>query len=99
MTQACYNWKSANIGSDRIDIHPKDPLYKNGKYYIGVMPYRTGINTFFIKLILIDASKITASLFPILRSGGARLQFCEPIKDPKKLVKKHLINKSLIEPI
>lgn len=57
VNQQSYIWKSANIGHDRIDIHPEDPKYTLGRYYIGVMPYRTGLNTFYVSLVLVDASK------------------------------------------
>ncbi|CDW84668.1 sam-dependent methyltransferase [Stylonychia lemnae] len=53
-----YQWKSANIGSDRIDVHPQDPKYKIGRYYLGANPYRVGINKFYVSLTLIDAKKV-----------------------------------------
>ena len=58
VNQATYQWKSANIGSDRIDVHPHYPNYKLGRYYVGALPCREGINTFYISLNLIDASKL-----------------------------------------
>ena len=62
-----YIWRSANIGADRIDIQPTDPqfTYKGDDeeggdpayYFIGVMPYREGVNTMMVSLTLIEASK------------------------------------------
>jgi hypothetical protein len=56
-------WRSANIGPDRIDINPIDPNYRlnlddgPAYYFIGVMPYLSGINTMIVSLTLIEASK------------------------------------------
>lgn len=57
VSSSIYQWKSANIGKDRIDIHPQDPKFKIGRYYVGVMPYREGLNTVWVQLVIIDASK------------------------------------------
>jgi hypothetical protein len=40
-----------------VDIHPKDLKYKEGDYYIGVMPYRKGLNTFSTKVSITEAGK------------------------------------------
>jgi len=35
-------WKSNNIGPDKVVIHPSDPGFKLGEYYVAVMSYREG---------------------------------------------------------
>ena len=66
VSQASYMWKSANIGHDRIDIQPQDSKFKLGRYYIGAMPYRNGLNTFFVSLTLTDASKTNFYIFSLM---------------------------------
>ena len=65
VSQINYQWRSANIGPDRIDIPPTNSKNKEDgnevfpKYYfIGVWPYRTGMNTMRVQLTLLEASKI-----------------------------------------
>lgn len=41
-----YTWKSTNIGADKLQIHPEDPEYHEGDYYIGILAYKQGLNTF-----------------------------------------------------
>jgi Histone methylation protein DOT1 len=41
-----YTWKSTNIGPDKLQIHPEDPEYEPGEYYIGIYAYKPGLNTF-----------------------------------------------------
>lgn len=60
-----YDWKSANIGPDRIEINTADPKYRAlmeedggpAYYFIGVMPFREGLNMMNVQLTLIEASK------------------------------------------
>jgi hypothetical protein len=57
-------WRSANIGPDRIDINPSDQNYRlslddgPAYYFIGVMPYLSGLNSMMVSLTLIEASKV-----------------------------------------
>lgn len=57
-----YHWRSANIGPDRIDIQATDPHFRElqmdggpSYYFIGVLPYSTGLNTMLVSLTLLDA--------------------------------------------
>jgi hypothetical protein len=61
-----YDWRSANIGADMIEINPADPKYRDkvqdhggpGYFFIGVMPFFKGLNTMNVHLTLIEASNI-----------------------------------------
>jgi hypothetical protein len=83
VTMTRYDWRSANIGPDRIEVNTADPKFRASMedggpayYFIGVMPYREGLNTMNVSLTLIEASKIS-SIYTIracsctyLRSGS-----------------------------
>lgn len=49
VTQDNYVWKSANIGADRVEIHPSDEHFTLGTYYVGVFAFKPGLNTFRIR--------------------------------------------------
>ena len=66
ITLTKYDWRSANIGPDRIEVNTADPKFRAtmddggpAYYFIGVMPYREGLNTMNVQLTLIEASKIS----------------------------------------
>lgn len=60
-----YDWRSANIGPDRIEVYTSDPKFRAKMledggpvyYFIGVFPYFKGLNTMNVQLTLIEASK------------------------------------------
>jgi hypothetical protein len=60
-----YDWRSANIGPDRIEVNTSDSKFKAKMeedggpvyYFIGVLPYFKGHNTMNVQLTLIEASK------------------------------------------
>lgn len=58
VTQENYMWKSTNIGGDKLEIHPSDPNYKPGLYYIGVLAYKPNTNVFTVKADLSPASPL-----------------------------------------
>lgn len=39
-----YDWKSENIGADSVVIYPDDHRFKIGKFFIAVVPFRSGLN-------------------------------------------------------
>ena len=60
VTKEDYVWKSTNVGSDRIDIHPLDPNNRGsgtGTYTIGVYGYRDR-NEFDLSLTFSDPDPI-----------------------------------------
>jgi hypothetical protein len=50
--KAVYMWKSTQVGRDRVDIHPSDPLATPGRYIIGVFGY--GPLTDFVLLVTLS---------------------------------------------
>jgi hypothetical protein len=71
-----YDWRSALIGPDRIDITPSDPKFRlkaeNGNgpalYFIGVMPFAPGFNTMMVSLTLTEASKLLLNEINFIRT-------------------------------
>jgi hypothetical protein len=61
-----YDWRSALIGPDRVDITPQDPKFRMKAddgvnpciYFIGVMPFVEGFNTMMVSITLTEASKL-----------------------------------------
>lgn len=58
VTQENYMWKSTNIGGDKLEIHPSDPNYKPGVYYIGILAYKPNMNVFTVRADLAPASPL-----------------------------------------
>ena len=54
-----YLWKSTNIGSDRLEIHPTDDAFTPGTYSVGVYAYKPGLNTFKVRLETRSAAPMT----------------------------------------
>jgi hypothetical protein len=81
-------WKSTNIGADKLEIHPTDPNFLSGTYYIGVFAYKPGLNTFKVTAAYAHANDIvdladsyTGEIpewsyfkFPIQHPGESRIE-------------------------
>jgi hypothetical protein len=59
VSQEIYTWKATNVGSNRLDIHPEDDSFIPGDYYIGILAYRPGLNTFRIRVDYQDTPEYT----------------------------------------
>jgi hypothetical protein len=49
VSQESFVWKSTNIGPDKLEIHPDDPRFCAGTYFVGIYAYRSCLNTFAVK--------------------------------------------------
>ena len=78
VTQENYTWKSTNIGADKLQIHPDDPKYVPGTYYIGVLAYKTGLNTFKVTVELQSAPEST----DLEKSWEGEVEECKYFKFP-----------------
>lgn len=86
--QESFTWKSTNIGPDKLEIHPNDPKFTPGTYYVGIYAYRTGLNTFTVKAeysLALPQIELEGSYtgvledwmyfrFPIENAGDSRLE-------------------------
>jgi len=52
-------WKATNIGGNKLEILPSDPLYTAGVYYIGIFAYAPNMNLFTVKAELTAVSPVT----------------------------------------
>jgi len=81
-------WKSNNIGSNKIELHPFDPNFVPGVYYIAVHGYKPGDNTFKLTVnqapvhAIINLSSEWSGViekteffqFPVLEPGESRIE-------------------------
>jgi hypothetical protein len=83
-----YLWKSTNIGSDKLEIHPSDENFTSGTFSVGIYGYKPGLNTFNVRLEMVHAAAMidlpdrfehTVDTwdyykFPVLYPGDSRLE-------------------------
>ena len=53
-----YEWKSNTIGADKVIIHPSEKDYKEGTFFIGILPFKSGSNNFGLKVRLVEAKSV-----------------------------------------
>lgn len=52
-------WKSEREGADYVEIHPRDPNYTQGRYYIGVLAYGLSLCRYQLQVSLSQVPPIT----------------------------------------
>lgn len=52
-------WKSEREGADWVEIHPCDPKYTPGRYYVGVLAYGEAVCRYHLQTSLAQVPKIT----------------------------------------
>lgn len=53
-----YVWKSANIGADRLEIHPNDDHFTTGLLHVGIYAFKSSANTYRLKYTLAPADPV-----------------------------------------